>query len=162
MDEHIHRDKDPPQSISKSGIQGNSLTVAMVIKPRTSNGNSSTAITVTEVMDNDLAIIPGLDGYDSQNPYTSKIIETSPEMVVDTDAIETEHNSGKNVSSWINVPIVYEDNLVNPKKSSLRHWKRIIRNSTNKTVSIVTPKLPRLSKRISSQYDSLDSHTHKK
>ena len=149
MDEHIHRNKDPPQSISKSRIlQGNSLTVATVTEPRTSNGNSSTAITVTEVVDNDLAIIPGLDGYDSQHPCTSEINDTSPEIVVHTDAIEIEHNCEKNDASWINVPIVYKDNLVDPKKSSLRHWKCILRSSNNKTASLLTPKLPILSKNI--------------
>ena len=51
---------------------------------------------------------------------------------------------------------------MDPKKSSLRHWKRILRSSNNKTASIVTPKLPSLSKHTSSQYGSLDSHTHKK
>ena len=105
---------------------------------------------VTEVVDNDLAIIPGLDGYNSQHPYTSEINDTSPEIVVHTDAIEIEHNSEKNDASWINVPIVYEDNLVDPKKSSLRHWKCILRSSNNKTASTVTPKLLSLSKRISS------------
>ena len=66
MDEPILKDKDPPQSISKFGIlQGNSLIVATVTEPGTSNGNSSTAITVTDIVDNDLAIIQGLDGYDS-------------------------------------------------------------------------------------------------
>uniref|UniRef100_A0A7N2ML91 DUF4283 domain-containing protein n=1 Tax=Quercus lobata TaxID=97700 RepID=A0A7N2ML91_QUELO len=59
-------------------VQGNSLTVATVTEPGTSNGNSSTAITVTEVMDIDLAIILGLDGYDSQHPCTSEINDTSP------------------------------------------------------------------------------------
>ncbi|KAK9995027.1 hypothetical protein SO802_024730 [Lithocarpus litseifolius] len=117
---------------------------------------------VTEVVDNDLAIIPGLDGYDSQHPCNSEINETSPEIMVHTDTFKIEHISEKNDASWINVPIVYEDNLVDPKKSSLRHWKRILRSSNNKTASIVTPKFPSLSKRISSQYDSLDSHTHKK
>ena len=82
--------------------------------------------------------------------------------MVHTDAIEIEHNSEKNDASWINVPIAYEDNLVDPKKSSLRHWKHILRSSNNKTASIVTPKLPSLSKHTSSQYGSLDSHTHKK
>ena len=96
MDEHIHRDKDPPQSISKSGIlQGSSLTIASATEPGTSNGNSSTAITITEVVDNDLAIIPRLDGYNSQHPCTSEINDTSPEIVVHTDAIEIEHNSKK-------------------------------------------------------------------
>ena len=61
----------------------------------TSNGNSSTAITITEVVDNDLAIIPRLDGYNSQHPCTSEINDTSPEIVVHTDAIEIEHNSKK-------------------------------------------------------------------
>ena len=76
-----------------------------------------------------------------------------------TDAIEIEHDSEKNGASWINVPIVYEDNLIDSKKSSLRHWKRILRSSNNKIVNIVTPKLPSLSKRTSSQYGSLDSHS---
>ncbi|KAK9994708.1 hypothetical protein SO802_024411 [Lithocarpus litseifolius] len=82
--------------------------------------------------------------------------------MVHTDTFEIEHISEKNDASWINVPIMYEDNLVDPKKYSLRHWKHILRSSNNKTASIVTPKFPSLSKRISSQYDSLDSHTHEK
>ena len=134
----------------------------MGTEPGTSNGNSTNAITVTDIMENVLAIIPGLAGYDSQHPCTSEIDETSPENVVHIDVIEIEHNSEKNDASWINVPIAYEDNLVDPKKSSLRHWKRILRSSNNKTASIVTPKLPSLSKHTSSQYGSLDSHTHKK
>ena len=113
-------------------------------------------------MDNDLATIPGLDGFDSQHLCILESNETSPEIVAHTDAIEIEHNSEKNDASWINVPIVYKDNFIDSKKSSLRHWKRILRSSNNKTVSIVTPKLPSLSKRTSSQFGSLDLHTHKK
>ena len=37
----------------------------MVTEPGTSNGNSTNAITVTDIMENVLAIIPGLAGYDS-------------------------------------------------------------------------------------------------
>lgn len=113
MEEHIRRDKNPPQSNSNPGVlHGNSLTVATVIEPRTSNGNSSIAVTVTEIVDNELAIIPGLDGYDSQLPCTSEINERNPKIMVHTDVIGIEHKTEKNDDSWISVPIMYEENLV--------------------------------------------------
>ena len=80
----------------------------------------------------------------------TEINERNPKIRVHTDAIGIEHNTEKNDASWTSVPIVYEDNLVDPKKSSLRHWKCILRSSNNKTASTVTPKLLSLSKRISS------------
>ncbi|KAF3958729.1 hypothetical protein CMV_016390 [Castanea mollissima] len=43
----------------------NSLIAATVTESGTFNDNFSTAITVTEMLDSKLAIIPGLDGYDS-------------------------------------------------------------------------------------------------
>ena len=64
----------------------------------TFNGNSSTAITITEIMDNELAIIPGLDGYDSQLSCTSEINERNPEIKVHTNAIGIEHNTEKMMS----------------------------------------------------------------
>ena len=57
---------------------------------------------------------------------------------------------------------MYEDNLVDHKKSSLRYWKRILRSSNNKTASEVTPKFPSLSKRTSLEHSFMDSHAHKK
>ena len=48
------------------------------------------------------------------------------------------------------------------KKSSLRSWKRILKSSNNKAATKVSPKLPYLSKRTSSEHGTLDSHAHKK
>ena len=96
MEEHIRRDKDSPQSNSKFGVlHGNSLTAATITEPRTSNSNSSTTIMVTEIVDNKLAIVPGLDGYDSQLLCTSEINERNPEIRVHADAIGIEHNTQK-------------------------------------------------------------------
>nr|POE81802.1 hypothetical protein CFP56_57765 [Quercus suber] len=96
MEEHICQDKNPLQSNSKPGVlHGNSLTAATVIEPRTSNGNSSIAIMVIEIVYNELAIIPRLDGYDSQLPCTSEINERNPEIMVHTDVIGIEHKTEK-------------------------------------------------------------------
>uniref|UniRef100_A0A7N2MG08 DUF4283 domain-containing protein n=1 Tax=Quercus lobata TaxID=97700 RepID=A0A7N2MG08_QUELO len=113
MEEHIRRDKNPPQSNSKPGVlHGNSLTATTVIEPGTSNGNSSTAVTITEIVDKKLAIIPRLDGYDSQLPCTSEINERNPEIMVHTDVIGIKQNTEKIYDSWISIPIMYEENLV--------------------------------------------------
>lgn len=113
-------------------------------------------------MDNELAIIPEFDGYNSQHPCTSEINERNPEIMVHIDAIGTKYNIEKNDASWISVPIVYEDNSVDNKKSSLRYWKRFLRSSNNKAATEVTPTLPSFSKRKSSEHGALDSHAYKK
>ena len=50
---------------------------------------------LTEIVDNELAIIPGLDGYDSQLLCTSEINERNPKIKIHTDAIGIEHNTEK-------------------------------------------------------------------
>ena len=54
------------------------------------------------------------------------------------------------------------EDLQGQKKSSLRSWERILRNSNNQASIDDSPNLPCLAKRTSSDYSSLDSHVHKK
>lgn len=54
------------------------------------------------------------------------------------------------------------EDLQGQKKSSLRSWERILRNSNNQASIDDSPNLPFSAKRTSSEYSSLDSHVHKK
>ena len=93
---------------------------------------------------------------ETKNLGRSQSLNTNQQLVSAKEkATENTNLNGKNSNDEC-------EDLQGQKKSSLRSWERILRNSNNQASIDDSPNLPCLAKRTSSDYSSLDSHVHKK
>ena len=102
---------------------------------------------------------------ETKNLGRSQSLNTNQQLVSAKEkATENTNLNGKNSNGDMEMDFIPNEceDLQGQKKSSLRSWERILRNSNNQASIDDSPNLPCLAKRTSSDYSSLDSHVHKK